>query len=65
MAPLPKRRHSSARQAQRTRALLRPSVGLVACAQCHEMSLPHTVCRNCGYYDGRVVVVKKQKEQKK
>jgi large subunit ribosomal protein L32 len=30
-------------------------VGTSECPQCHELKLPHTVCRNCGYYRGRQV----------
>ena len=32
--------------------------GLVECPQCHEYKLPHTVCKACGYYDGKEVVKK-------
>jgi len=31
-------------------------VQLVACDNCGEKKLPHTVCSNCGYYAGREVV---------
>lgn len=64
MAPLPKRRHSSRRQAKRTRALKRPSVTLAKCSQCGKMTLPHRVCRHCGFYNGKVVIIKKQKAEK-
>ena len=30
--------------------------GLSICPQCHEPKLPHRVCPNCGYYDGKDVV---------
>lgn len=26
------------------------------CPQCHEVKLPHRVCPECGYYDGKEVV---------
>ncbi|MBQ6686666.1 MAG: 50S ribosomal protein L32, partial [Firmicutes bacterium] len=26
------------------------------CPQCHEPKLPHRVCPNCNYYDGKAVV---------
>ena len=26
------------------------------CPQCHQPKLPHRVCPECGYYDGREVV---------
>lgn len=31
-------------------------VTIVECPNCHEMKLPHRVCPECGYYDGREVV---------
>lgn len=65
MAPLPKRRHSSRRQAKRQRALLPVSVTLVECKQCGKLTVPHRVCKFCGFYNGRSVVVKKEKAQQK
>ncbi len=32
------------------------------CPNCHEPVMPHRVCSNCGYYDGKQVVVKKETE---
>jgi large subunit ribosomal protein L32 len=29
---------------------------LEECPHCHEMKLPHRVCPNCGYYQGRLAV---------
>lgn len=31
---------------------------LVKCPQCHELTAPHKVCGNCGYYDGKAVIKK-------
>lgn len=64
MAPLPKRRHSSARQAQRTRALKVASVTLTKCPHCQELRVPHRVCPACGYYDGKPVILKKAHDHK-
>ena len=36
---------------------------LVECPQCHEMKLPHTVCKKCGTYKGETVI--EMKEAKK
>ncbi|HIV00514.1 MAG TPA: 50S ribosomal protein L32 [Candidatus Stercoripulliclostridium merdipullorum] len=36
---------------------------LVECSQCHELIQSHVVCPNCGYYDGKQVVVKKEKKE--
>jgi large subunit ribosomal protein L32 len=53
---VPKRRHSSSRGGKRRGhdKLSPPNFSL--CPQCHEPLLPHTICRNCGYYKGREVV---------
>ena len=28
----------------------------VECPNCHEMKLPHRICPECGYYDGKEVI---------
>ena len=33
------------------------------CHQCNEPVLPHRVCPNCGYYQGREVVKPKEEEK--
>lgn len=33
---------------------------LTECPQCKTMITPHRVCPNCGYYNGRQVVVPKE-----
>ena len=43
---------------------------MTKCPKCAKPVLPHTVCRNCGYYKGREVIdvmkklTKKEKKQK-
>jgi len=53
--PLPKRRHSKARQRKRRthQGLTLPS--LTECMNCHTMVLTHNACYKCGYYEGRKV----------
>lgn len=53
--PNPKRRHSKSRTSKRRThdALTKVSAGV--CSQCQEPKLPHQVCANCGYYNGRQV----------
>ncbi len=29
----------------------------VECSQCHQTKLAHRVCKHCGYYDGKQVIV--------
>ncbi len=31
-------------------------VTTVECSQCHQPKLPHFVCQNCGFYDGRKLI---------
>ena len=55
--PNPTRRHSkSRRDKSRTHQKLTAS-NVIKCPQCTEPTLSHRVCRHCGYYDGRQVVV--------
>lgn len=37
---------------------------LSECPQCKELIAGHVACSNCGYYNGKQVVVKKEKEEK-
>lgn len=43
---------------------------LASCLKCGKPVLPHTVCRNCGYYKGKEVIdvmkklTKKERKQK-
>ena len=52
-----KRKTSKAKTKQRKAANMKMKTpGLSICPQCHEPKLPHRVCPNCNYYDGREVV---------
>jgi large subunit ribosomal protein L32 len=64
MAPQPKRKVSQGRRNnRRAHDALKPR-NLTSCSNCGSMRLPHTVCANCGHYEGReVVAVKKEKKQ--
>lgn len=33
------------------------AVTVVECSQCRQPKRPHFVCANCGFYDGRQVIV--------
>ena len=39
------------------------SANLVACPQCGEFKASHRVCKACGYYDGQLVVEKKEEKK--
>ncbi|MBO4962793.1 MAG: 50S ribosomal protein L32 [Clostridia bacterium] len=38
------------------------SANLTACPQCGELKATHRVCAKCGYYDGELIVEKKEKK---
>jgi len=59
MTPLPKRRLSTARQGKRRARFALPSTTLVKCSNCGKLTLPHTVCPNCGTYRGSVYLAPK------
>ncbi|MDO5332109.1 MAG: 50S ribosomal protein L32 [Bacillota bacterium] len=53
----PKRKTSKAITSQRKAAnMKKANPALSLCPQCHEPKLPHRVCPNCNYYDGKAVV---------
>ena len=54
---VPKRKTSKARRDKRRSPNMKKSVpGVSIRPQCHEPKLPHHVCTECGYYDGKEVV---------
>ena len=54
---VPKRRTSKAKRNSRQAANMKMAApGLCICPQCHEPKLPHRVCPNCNYYDGKEIV---------
>jgi large subunit ribosomal protein L32 len=53
---VPKKRTSQARRNQRRAHQALGKLGLVACPNCGELHMPHRVCPECGYYNGRSVV---------
>lgn len=65
MPPHPKRKHSSGRRDRRRAHDALTTRTLVACSNCGEMHVSHTVCSNCGTYDGREVIAVEKKKDKK
>ena len=65
MGPLPKRKHSKGRRDRRRSQDALQVTNLVQCSNCGEMRLSHTVCPNCGHYQGREVVDMEKAEKKK
>ncbi|MDI6732142.1 MAG: 50S ribosomal protein L32 [Candidatus Margulisbacteria bacterium] len=64
--PVPKKRHSNARQGSRRAKNYQLSAkGLGKCPQCGASTLPHQACPACGTYRGRQVIKIKTKKGKK
>jgi len=54
---VPKRRTSSSKRDMRRSPNMKKAVpGISICPQCREPKLPHRVCPNCNYYDGKEIV---------
>ena len=58
----PVRRISKTRKRKRRTHYKIEVPGMTLCPNCGEMKLAHTVCKNCGFYDGRKVLEIKTKE---
>ena len=57
----PPRRISKTRKLKRRTHYKIVAPGMSVCKNCGEVTLAHTVCRFCGYYDGRQVKTIKEK----
>lgn len=60
---VPKRRVSKARRGKRRSHLHRKPVGYQYCSNCNDPVMPHRVCENCGWFQGRTVVVKAESDE--
>lgn len=54
--PVPKGKASSTRRDKRRTHYKIEAPNLVECPQCHELMVPHRICKNCGYYNGKNVL---------
>jgi large subunit ribosomal protein L32 len=54
---LPKKRHSKTRRDKRRTHWKLKSHILSKCSHCGSEMMPHRVCPNCGYYNGREILV--------
>lgn len=52
----PKRRHSRQRKGKRRASIELKLANAIVCPNCSAATLPHMVCKNCGYYKGREVI---------
>ncbi|MBI5210876.1 MAG: 50S ribosomal protein L32 [Elusimicrobia bacterium] len=65
--PNPKRKHTRSRRDSRRASnwKLEPlAMSVCSNPQCGKLHRPHTVCPECGWYNGRLVVPPKQKKAK-
>ena len=53
---VPKRKVSHARKNKRRANWKLSAPGLVKCPNCQELTLPHRVCKACGFYKGVEVI---------
>ncbi|MEA4882118.1 MAG: 50S ribosomal protein L32 [Clostridia bacterium] len=53
----PKQRFGKSRTRKRRANWKAEAPSLSVCPQCKKPKLPHTVCAECGYYNGREVIV--------
>ncbi|MDI7246349.1 MAG: 50S ribosomal protein L32 [Bacillota bacterium] len=62
----PKGRFGKSRTRKRRATWKIETPALARCPKCHATKMPHRVCPECGYYDGReVVAVEEEKKKKK
>jgi len=63
-------RHTRAHTRNRRSHHFLKKIGFLSCSKCGEASLPHRVCKNCGFYKGKEVIdvlaklTKKEKKHK-
>ena len=62
MFAVPFRKVSKTRKRMRRSHNAMELPGMTKCPSCGEVIKPHRVCSNCGYYDGKEVVAKKEEE---
>ncbi|MCD8049993.1 MAG: 50S ribosomal protein L32 [Clostridia bacterium] len=55
---VPKHRTSKMKKRQRRANWRLVTPNMVKCSHCGEYTKPHTVCKACGYYDGKEIVKK-------
>jgi large subunit ribosomal protein L32 len=57
----PKKRNNKSRRGTRRRNIKETLPRVVYCSNCHEANLAHQICKNCGYYRGKLVIEQKEK----
>lgn len=62
---LPKKRHSTRRKGKRRAAKGINLPAIAICSNCKKPKKPHTVCPNCGFYNGQEIIDMTPKAVKK
>ncbi len=52
----PKRRHSRQRKGKRRASINLSIPNAIVCPNCGNMTMPHVICKKCGYYRGKEIV---------
>ncbi len=51
---VPKRKTSKARRDKRRASNIKMTApNIIECPKCHAPNVPHRVCKECGFYDGK------------
>ena len=62
--PNPKRKHTRMRRDMRRSANWKISaMNSSACPQCGAPRIPHHICPSCGFYNGELIIPKKEKKK--
>lgn len=62
--PNPKKKHTQSRRDMRRAANWRvEALNSSKCPQCGAPRLPHKVCGSCGFYNGELVIPRKEKKK--
>ena len=60
----PKKRHSRQRKGKRRASIHLQIPKGIYCANCEAITLPHQVCKTCGFYKQRQVLILKKDNRK-
>jgi len=60
----PKRRHSRQRKGKRRASIALKTYTGIVCSNCTALNPPHVVCKSCGFYQGKQIIIKKEKKGK-
>lgn len=55
---VPKRKTSKARRDKRRATYKLVVPGMIQCPKCQAFIMPHNICGECGYYNGKEVIKK-------